>query len=274
MKLSIQSVLNQDSDDWCLVIVDDNYPGEEIEKYIEDLSHPRISYIRNKENLGANANYRKALEYVQTSYFVMFGADDLMKSKYVSTLNQLILHHPDVSIFQPGVEVINGNGELESRLLDKLKKLLTPKDGVYEGSMIASRLMLGNFTYFPSITWRTEDVRMCEFRKDYHITQDLALLCDLLLGGKKMSISSSLTFQYRRHLGSDSSLKTLTGDRFKEEIELSSSLARQFLKIKWYRALIAAKIRPTNRLHMIILLPKVAKKPHIFLKTLYHIFSF
>lgn len=268
MLKSVESVLNQENDNWCLVIVDDNYPGNAVKNYLDTICDSRIKYFRNVENLGANANYRKALEYVNTSHFVMFGADDIMKPNYVDNMLTLIQKHEDVSIFHPGVEVINGDGNLQANLLDKVKKFIRLKDGVYQGSQIASRLMVGNFTYFPSITWKTSDVRSCNFRGDFHVTQDLALICDLLLMDKLILLGTTTTFQYRRHLGSDSSLKTLTGDRFGEEIRLCKDLSTKFRRKGWYRAAIWATLRPTNRLHMMTLLPKVIINPKIFIKTL------
>ena len=272
MKISIKSVLEQSDGRWRLIILDDDYPGTVIENYVTLLDDSRITYIRNVTNLGANANYRNALQYVETPYFVMFGADDIFLIDYVKSILLQVKNHLEVSMFQPGVQIIDGNGDPTKSLVDSVKKFIRPKDGVYSGSKLATRLMVGNFTYFPSITWKTEHVLEIGFRPNFHVTQDLALICDLLVQDRKMLVYSSPIFNYRRHAGSDSSLKTLTGDRFSEEIQLCKDYGKKFKTKSWSLAFIAALVRPTVRMHMLMLLPKVASKPKDFLKTLKRIF--
>lgn len=272
MKLSIQSVLRQTSEKWILIILDDDYPGTVIEDYVNSLSNARITYIRNVHNLGVNANFRKALDFVKTPYFVMFGSDDILGSDYVATALHHIKSNTDVSIFHPGVQILDEHGEKTKSLVDWLKSFLRPKDGVYSGARLAARLMIGNFTYFPSIIWKTDDVIKIGFRQNFHVTQDLAMLCDLILLDLKMLIFSDPIFYYRRHRNSDSSLKVLTGERFSEEIELSNVLAKSFSNKKWILAKFAALARPTVRLHMLLFLPKTISQPKIFLKTLRGVF--
>ena len=272
MKVSINSVLGQTNVNWQLFIVDDDYPGTVIENYVNTLADPRITYFRNAINLGANANYQKALQLVQTPYFVMHGADDILNVDYVESILSQVSNHLDVSIFQPGVQVIDSDGFPTKQLTDSVKNFLRPKDGVHSGSKLAARLMLGNFTYFPSITWKTEDVRAIGFRSNFNVTQDLTLICDLLLADRKMLIYSRPIFKYRRHANSDSSLKTLTGERFSEEIQLCREFGKKFKARSWSQARVAAFMRPSTRLHMLKLLPKVLNNPRTLQKTLKGIF--
>jgi len=273
MKLAINSVLEQTNENWCLCVLDDNFPGTDIEDYVFSLSDPRIKYFRNTSNLGVNANFQKALKFIETPYFMMFGADDILKRNYVETMITQVLSNPDVSIFQPGVEAIDAKGNSVRTLVDLVKNMIQPKDGVHFGSNLAARLMVGNFAYFPSITWKTDEVLAIGFRKDLHVAQDLALMCDLLLADCKMLISSDQIFLYRRHANSDSSLKMLTGGRFSEEIELCKSLEESFRAKKWYLAFMAAAVKPSIRIHMLLSLPRLISKPKIFLNSVKGILS-
>ena len=268
MKLAVMSVLEQTDRNWCMYILDDDYPGNAIEDFVNSLSDSRITYSRNPLNLGANGNFRKALEMIETPYFMMLGADDILAANYVETIINQILTNPEVSIFQPGVDVINDEGHAVKTLVDSVKKMIRPQDGVHSGSKLAARLMLGNFAYFPSITWKTDDVRAIGFRHNYNVTQDLALICDLLLTNGKMLIISDRVFLYRRHGESDSSLKLLTGARFSEEIELCTEMSAKFRENRWYLAYIAAFVRPSVRVHMLLLSPRVILKPKIFKQLL------
>ena len=67
MKQAVESVRGQTSPDWALTIIDDGYPDESLPDYFGALAaqDPRITYVRNHVNLGANGNYRKALTFVR-----------------------------------------------------------------------------------------------------------------------------------------------------------------------------------------------------------------
>jgi glycosyltransferase involved in cell wall biosynthesis len=252
--------------------LDDDYPGTAIDDYVTSISDSRIKYFRNTTNLGVNANFRKALEFIETPYFMMFGSDDIMAPNYVETIISRIHTHPEISIFQPGVGVIDSEGQVIRTLVDSIKGIICPSDGVHSGTRLAARLMLGNFTYFPSITWKTDDVLKIGFRTNLHVTQDLALICDLLLAEHKMFIFSDQIFLYRRHTESDSSFKRFTGERFSEEIELCANLSNRFKQEHWLLASLAALVRPAVRIHMFLSLSRVVSQPRILLKFLKGIF--
>ena len=63
--------------------------------------------MRNETNLGANANYRKCLTFVENEAGHRHGADDVMLPNYVQWLVDAAAKHPEASIFQPGVVVID-----------------------------------------------------------------------------------------------------------------------------------------------------------------------
>ncbi|MDY2668870.1 glycosyltransferase, partial [Schaalia hyovaginalis] len=59
---TVRAVLAQDSADWRLTVVDDCYPDPAVAEHFAALDDPRIVYIRNEQNLGITANYRRCLE--------------------------------------------------------------------------------------------------------------------------------------------------------------------------------------------------------------------
>ena len=73
MKQAVESVLGQTSPDWTLTVIDDGYPDDSIPGYFGALvaKDPRITYLRNEANLGANGNYRKALTFVRNELAVV-----------------------------------------------------------------------------------------------------------------------------------------------------------------------------------------------------------
>ena len=107
MKQAVLSVVGQTNPDWRLIVVDDGYPDDSIPGWFESLKDERITYMRNETNLGANGNYRKCLTFVENELVTVMGADDVMLPNYVQWLVDAAAKHPEASIFQPGVVVID-----------------------------------------------------------------------------------------------------------------------------------------------------------------------
>ena len=78
MKQAVLSVVGQTNPDWRMIVIDDGYPDDSIPGWFESLKDERITYMRNETNLGANANYRKCLTFVENELVTVMGADDVM----------------------------------------------------------------------------------------------------------------------------------------------------------------------------------------------------
>ena len=270
MKQAVESVLGQTSPDWTLTVIDDGYPDESIPGYFGSLASqdPRITYLRNEENLGANGNYRKALTFVRHELAVVMGADDVMLSNYVETVVATHEQFPSAQIIQPGVEVIDELGHPGMGLVDRMKRIYAPRVHSAKGSKgstgrrllsgepLATSLLRGNWLYFPSICWRSDTLVATSFREGLNVVQDLALALDLIKAGGGLVVDSTVCFQYRRHRASDSSWRALEGTRFIEEREFFTGLADELTAIGWHRAARTARLHLSSRLNAATLLPK------------------
>lgn len=259
MKAAVRSILEQTSNSWRLLVVDDGYPDPEVQRWFAAMTDSRVQYQRNENNLGANRNYVKCVGLVESEYFVVMGADDIALPNYVETVLSLIAANPGVSIIQPGVDVIDENGNSVSPLADRLKSLLRAKPGVHSGQAAAVSLMNGNWTYFPSLVWHTETVRNQGFRQGLNVSQDLALIIDVLCSGGVLLVDDDIVFHYRRHMASDSAVRALAGTRFDEEDVVMKSFAAQFSQLGWKRAARRARLRPMSRLNSLSLVPKALR---------------
>jgi len=267
MKAAVESVLTQDDKDFKLTIVDDGYPDETLPAYFQGLvdSDSRVRFYRNEVNLGANGNYKKCLALVEHDVVVVMGADDLMLPNYVGTIRKAF-ENPEVSIVQPGVQVIDENGSVYEPLGDKVKALLRRRavggtsEAIIAGEPIAESLITGDWLYFPSVAWRAAAIIKHDFREQYNVVQDIALAIDIILDGGKMFVTNTVCFQYRRHRESDSSVRALDGRRFAEERAFFDECARDFDAKNWPRAARAARLHVTSRLNAISLTPKVVSK--------------
>jgi glycosyltransferase involved in cell wall biosynthesis len=261
MKQAVESVLGQTSPDWTLTIIDDGYPDQSLPDYFGAMAarDPRIAYVRNEHNLGANGNYRKSLGYVRHELAVVMGADDVMLKNYIQTVVAAHEQFPSAQIIQPGVEVIDENNQPAMGLVDRMKRIYAPRvhgRRLLSGEPLAITLMRGNWLYFPSICWKSDSLVATNFREGLNVTQDLALALDLIKAGGSLVVDSTICFQYRRHRESDSSWRALEGTRFIEEREFLTGMAEEFDAVGWRRAARTARLHLSSRLNAAILLPK------------------
>lgn len=259
MKAAVESVRAQTDPNWRLVVIDDGYPHPEPARWFAALPDPRIVYLRNETNLGANGNYRKAVDLVQSDWFVMMGADDIMRPGYLESVSRA-MEWSGVDIIQPGVDVIDETDSVVLPLPDRVKRMLSIKPGsagsVLEGEALAASLLRADWAYFPSLAWRSARVRAVGFREGLDVVQDLALILDIVARGGKMAVLPERVFCYRRHSASDSSVRALDGRRFDEERRFFEGEAARFKRIGWHRAARSARLHVTSRLNALSLLPK------------------
>ncbi len=262
MKQAAQSVLGQQYGDWRLLVVDDGYPDPEPARWFGTIDDPRVRYQRNAENLGANGNYRKCLDLVTAPHVVVMGADDVMLPNFLQTVADAYAEFPDASIVQVGVEVIDEKGRGVRPLGDRVKSHYRPdvaERTELAGQDLAVSLLRGCWTYFPSLAWRTETITRIGFREGLHVTQDLALQLDIAREGGSLVLDPTLAFLYRRHSGSDSSIKSLDGRRFEEERSLFEREAEQFGAQGWTRAARTARWHLSSRLNALSLIPAAVR---------------
>jgi glycosyltransferase involved in cell wall biosynthesis len=256
LRLAVGSVLAQTDPDWRLVVVDDGYPDPEVATWFAGVGDPRVQYSRNATNLGANGNYRHALTLAEADWVVVMGADDLMLPSYVATVRALAAAHPQAAVVQPGVEVVDGHGNVIRPLSDRVKAALAPRgEQVLAGERLSASLLRANWTYFPSLCWRRDLMTSVGFRPGLDVVQDLALLLDVAARGGSLVRGGRTAFHYRRHAGSDSSVRAVRGSRFDEERAFFSTMAQENRTRGWSSAARSARWHLTSRLHAASLLP-------------------
>jgi glycosyltransferase involved in cell wall biosynthesis len=263
MKLAAQSVLNQQYQDWRLIVIDDGYPDPEPRRWFSEITDPRVTYLRNDENLGANGNYRKALGLVEAPYVVIMGADDIMLPNYLDVVVSAFEAYPKADVVQPGVQVIDEKGIACTPLVDAVKKVYAPKTNErieLKGEAMATSLVRADWAYFPSLAWRSETITRIGFTEGLDVVQDLALLLDIAAEHGSMIIDPVLAFLYRRHSASDSSVRALDGRRFDEERQFFESQAARFRVLGWKKAARAASFHTTSRLNAASLILKSVGK--------------
>lgn len=268
MKKAVNSVIAQTYENWTLKVFDDGFPSDEPELFFKGLideefskrGNSRISYEKNEQNLGANGNYRKALERATSKYYVMMGADDMMHADFLETFVKALDKAGDFDIYQPMVETIDEHDKVYLPLVDRVKRSIMPKKvGLLKGEDFAISYIHG-WHYFPSMIWKTESARQVGFNTAYDVVQDVNMGLDIIQnGGSFYFDKGNTTFSYRRHSQSDSSVRALDGRRFVEEKNFYNQKVKEFHALGWNRAEKVARRHYFSRLNALSLFGKAMK---------------
>lgn len=259
LRLAVESVLAQDDPDWTLTVIDDRYPGTEHTDYLQSLDDPRVRHLVNETNLGVSRNFQHATDLATADFCVIFGGDDVMLPGYVSRVRELIAAHPEADVIQPGVVVIDEQGRQVRPLADRVKAGYRPKGPgpqVLTGEPLASSLMRGLWTYFPSVAWKTSTLKRYGFTAEFEVSLDATLLLDIALGGGVLVADDEVVFQYRRHQASVSAATAVDGSRFAEERAFFADADRLCRERGWPRAARIARRHLSSRLNAVSQLPR------------------
>lgn len=262
---TVDSVRAQNNPDWRLTIIDDCYPDPSVAQHFAHETDDRISYVRNEKNLGITENFRESVRRATGTHLSILGCDDLLQPTYVDVVTRTIDAVPHADVIQPGVDVIDENGELAFPLVDRVKqRLLAPRTSrgiaVLASEHMATSLIRGDWLYWPSLTFRAETLRRIDFRDGLPVIQDLGLLMDIAFAGGTLAYNPAPAFQYRRHDASASQRALLDGERFRVEREYYRLAADLAGKQGWLRTRRVAKLRFISRLHAVAALPAVVAK--------------
>jgi glycosyltransferase involved in cell wall biosynthesis len=277
---AIESVRAQEHTAWTLVIVDDHGPEKEIPEIISRYSDPRISYVRNEQNLGMVGNWNRCLDLAKSDLVTLLHADDKLHPSYSSEILRLAAKNTNAAAFFTAAQIIDSQGLPAFSLPDAVKKLLVPRHSsgevLLEGETALTALMGGNFIFCPALCYRKSKIGDKRFDPSWKQVQDLAFTCDLLLEGHTLLGSARRAYQYRRHSNNATVAQTATLLRFHEENRLFNQLAAEFSKRGMLKAANQARARIMMRLNLLYcalsdilhICPKRAfEKLHFFAST-------
>nr|WP_240978233.1 glycosyltransferase [Planctomonas sp. JC2975] len=259
---AVRSVLAQTDPDWRLVVIDDVYPDLSAGEWLVGLADARVTYLRNETNLRPSRNYRKAVSLMRGEFSMLMGCDDVMRPGFVARVKELIQAHPDASVIQVGVQPIDADGRPHMPLSDRVKSWIRPRGPyprVLESEELATSLLRGNWTYFPSLVWRVSDLKDPGFRVGLDVVQDLDMLVHIAADGGKLVLDDQVEFEYRRHRQSYSAVTGPDGSKFAQERQVFAEAAAAMDALGWHAAARAARAHLSSRLHAITELPAAAR---------------
>lgn len=261
LRETVASVLAQRNPDWRLTVVDDAYPDPGVAAWFAAVDDPRVRYVRHETNQGITANYRHCAALATQELMVFLGCDDLLLPDYVDVVLEAHRRYPEAAVIQPGVRVIDAGGRPVRPLLDLVKQRLVQPAArlgprLLAGEPLATSLLHGDWLYWPSLAFRVDRLREVGFREGLPVTQDLALVIDLVCREATLLLEPTVCFAYRRHARSASTTALLDGSRFADERAYFAVAAEQARQLGWRRAERAARLRLTSRAHALTVLPR------------------
>ena len=264
LRETVGSVLAQRHPDWLLTVVDDAYPDPGVAQWFATVDDERVRYVRHETNRGITDNYRSCLELATEDVMVFLGCDDLLLPGYVDVVLSAHRRFPEAAVIQPGVRVVDEEGRVVRTLADEVKqRLVRPRtEGARAlgGEDLVTSLLHGDWLYWPSLAFRTAALREVDFRDGFPVTQDLALVVDLVTRGESLLFEPTVCFHYRRHGASASSAALVDGSRFAAERAYFALAGDQCRELGWPRAERAARTRLTSRAHALTLMPRALRQ--------------
>lgn len=118
---SIVSNLSQTYDDFGLIIAD-NASTDRTSEICQDYAtkDPRITYIRNPQNVGAAGNYAICFKPANSEYFRWSNGDDLIDPGLISECVEVLDRRKDVVLAYGKTRLIDGDGALIENYNDNL----------------------------------------------------------------------------------------------------------------------------------------------------------
>ena len=192
---AITSILDQNYSNFELIITD-NASVDRTSEISQAYSKVdcRITYIRNKTNLGAGPNFNLGFQLSRGHYFKWCAADDLLSRNFLTTCVSALDADPDAVLAYPCTESIDEHGRPIP-----LAGLMMPIGDVNDAALRFRRIVFASNSACYEIfgLYRSAALRQSNLHRMYY-GSDRALLAEMALLGKLVNVPGA-TFYNREH---------------------------------------------------------------------------
>jgi len=215
---TIDSIFNQSYKNWDLTVIDDG-TNLKLETYLQGYLD-RVNIVVLPQKVGIVEIFDLAIDALVGDFGMILGADDVLEQEFLFHMAQAWNKYPTVSLIHPKVITINGDSKIHSGFLDQFKRFIAPTNfkGVLKGRLLTYSLVIGNWMYFTSSTFKVKLLKELRFKADLKIAMDWDLALRMAMSGHSFGYSNQSIFYYRRHRNSFSMREDTSSIRLKEEL--------------------------------------------------------
>lgn len=244
IRQAIRSVLDQDYQDYEIVVVD-NASTDQTEAILEDLllqAGERLRFYKNDQNIGLAGNLNKCLEYARGAYIKFLCVDDLLLPGCLGKMVAGLDTYPAVTLVCGGRQAINKSGELLGF------KRYAPQDKVISGHKAITRCLFGgNLIGEPTaVMFRKRDTGS-SFRSDLPQLMDIEMWFRLLEQGALLNLADSVC-AIRTHDAQMTQINIKSGKIVSDSVKLFDEYSRKeylkptFLRVMQHKLLMTYRV--------------------------------
>ncbi len=197
---SINSVLSQTYSNFKLV-VSDNSTNNETEILLSNITDPRFTYVKRKNNFSGIDHLNLILSEINEDYFMIFHDDDLMLPQMLEVLYKKIN-------FKPDIVAVGSNAFLNKYGIEKSILFFKTKNDIIiskPAELVEEYFRYRTYAPFPSYLYKKTVSDRCRLNpQNGGKYSDLSFLVDILNLGK-IFITSTPTMKYFIHSNQDTS---------------------------------------------------------------------
>ncbi len=106
---AINSVINQNVDNWLGVLVLDGGANKATTKIFNNFTHPNFKKFAFNENQGPYGTRSKAIDLAETDWYIQLDGDDLLPRNAIKTINTCILENSKAEFIYGNCEYFSDN---------------------------------------------------------------------------------------------------------------------------------------------------------------------
>jgi glycosyltransferase involved in cell wall biosynthesis len=115
VKICVNSILNQTLEDFNLIILENNSNDGTLE-WLRSLNDSRIViHTSESRTLTIEENWARTVTVTKNEFVTLIGHDDILMPDFLKTIQDLIVKHPDASLYHTHFTYIDANGEVIRR---------------------------------------------------------------------------------------------------------------------------------------------------------------
>lgn len=193
IRKTIESVLNQDYDNFEIIVVDDGSSDKSAD-VVKEIADNRILYYL-KENGGVSSARNYGIDKSHSSWLIFLDADDLLYANCISTLIESHKLYPKADIICAGYDILENNKIIFKShnitlgyVRNGFKDYFYGKFHLRMGSALVNKNIAGKYK-FPEYISRYEDEKVF---LDYIRNSQIACVNNVVMGYIHNSISLSI----------------------------------------------------------------------------------